>query len=250
MSRRNKLSHGAFGTFASLAIACVVVDCSAQVTNFVRYGQAIWTYEGSVDGGSTWQRGLIEAVPGATVQVRALGFFDRATPSCYYGSTFYDAQITNASLDDSVSRLGFGQLLYNIFLPSLNVQRFPNNTLKIDFATDIDPPGVGSRWLSPGQPHPSATIANIFDNPLLVMSFDYQLDMTEGDRVISNAFRRVSFPGLQTDEYLTVYDSLDFFTLYAEPIRQEPLTLRVVPAPGSASILLIGMVLGSRRRSY
>lgn len=249
MSRRCWLNDVACGTFASLAVACSALDCSAQVTNFVRYGQAVWTYEGSVDGGITWQRGLIEADPGATVQVRALGLFDRATPTCYYGSTFYDAQITSASLGDSVSQLGFGQLLYNTFLPSLNVQRFSNNTLKIDFATDIDPPGVGSRWLSPGQPHPSATIARIYDNPLLVMSFDYQLDMRQGDRMISNAFRRVSFPGLPEDEYLTVYDSVDFFTLYAEPIRQEPLTLRVVPAPGSVSILLIGMVLRSRRRS-
>lgn len=229
------------GAFA-FAIALTPMQVFAQYTF---EGTARWWWETSVDGGASWLEGplLIDPSP-QSVLVRARLAYTQP-PDAYFGFAYFDAVVNGAGAGDNVSSMGLGMLGSY----PLAARRF-GSTIKIDADLDIDPPGVGPWWIRTGQGSPQTFPTPVYDNPLTVFNYTLFLDGTLGDRIVDLIYRPII--SVPNDRNVFVYNLRTPSVLLAEQTTYSPMTIHVVPAPISSSMLVGGMgacILRRRRRT-
>jgi hypothetical protein len=227
-------------------VACLFVattSASAQGISYRIEGEATWWWEASADGGATWTPSFLEVPAGqGVVKVRASCAFPPG-PRHYFAGAMIDQTITglnHAGLNDTVvvTDQGFTNP------QTLNSLRF-GNVLKIDDESDTLPPGEGpSNWgiFQPGHAVGPWTYAN----PVLgLMDFDLYLDGTAGDRLIDAWWRDWSayFPNdpiianMGPAILMLNRNLVDWDYIYPD-LTVNPLTIRVIPAPGAVALLL------------
>lgn len=228
-------------------IGTAVCDAPAQ---YVLEGRATFSWEASIDGGATWTRGTLQVSPTqASVQVRASCAFTNIAPLCYFGYAEFDGTIVG------VDGAGMGDWLSAESIVNQGPQfaivgtRF-GNLLKIDHLSDLALPGEGTRWVSVGQNSPSAggpTRPGSFANPYAeLLSYQLNFDGTPGDRLIGGVFRQ--FPTLPPDRNVIVWEWHGQFRTFAQQMTQDPLTIRVMPAPGVVVVAIVASCIAGRRR--
>jgi hypothetical protein len=231
-----------------LAISIVATAAHAQTVRFE--GQATWWWEASADGGATWSASTLE-VPQSqgTVRVRTTCSFPPVF-GYYLGGAAIDQRITgvsNAGLNDTLSILNVGIMSVQTFA----ARRF-GNILKIDDVSDTLPPGEGSAHLFIGQPNPSIgpyTLANPITN---LVVFDLHLDGSAGDRFVDAWWRdwTPNYPQIPPGPRIHVRNrDLADPDIIVPDLTVNPLTIRVIPAPGAVAVLAaFGFAVGRRRR--
>jgi hypothetical protein len=231
-----------------LAISVAASATHAQTVRFE--GQATWWWEASADGGATWSQSVLE-VPSnqPAVRVRAACSFPQVF-GYYFGAAFIDQRITglnNAGLGDSLTILNVGILSAQTFA----ARRF-GNVLKIDDINDVLPPGEGQGHLGIGQPNPSIgpyTLANPIIN---LVVFDLHLDGSAGDRFVDAWWRdwTPNYPQIPPGPRIHVRNrDLADPDIIVPDLTVNPLTIRVIPAPGAVAVLLApGLAIARRRR--
>lgn len=227
-----------------MVFTCALPNAHAQV-NYV--GEARWWWEASSDGGTTYAPSLIEVSDvRTTLLVRSRVQFP-ASPLRYFGSAGMDAAVFGASAGDDVSDVTSGErqggssgLVYR--LPSI---------LKIDGFNDPLPPGEGPNFLCICQDPPWTFPQPSFANPITVMTYNLHLDGTPGDRVVRGVLNPpLVIDGRNIQAYLYSLHPGDRNMSFAMTVAQEPLIVRVVPAPSSAFVFAgVGaLALAPRRR--
>jgi hypothetical protein len=226
--------------------------CFAQQGGFSFEGSGTWFWSASVDNGATWTRGLIE-VPSSQSNVLIRG-------SCQFPATVLGAQqylgdvnfhivVTGVNgagpADDLPANSYFpGRDLGIWQLPRLRMSRFGNQLKLDDLAGESNPPFVVPGGIDVRQNHPNTGAARNYDNPIHASFFSLVLDGSPGDRVVQGSFR-VQHPLQHNDpnRWLFTYN----FPLQGDPNRlnlplmtDEPLTIRVVPAPQTLATLAVG----------
>jgi hypothetical protein len=230
--------------------SCFALFTSAMVSQtfaqgqYIFEGEATWIWEASVDSGATWVRDRIEVdASERSVWIRSYLSFPPVAPGGYFNAVSLDATITNAgssTITDRIDNLHYG---FNGARPSYQQQVF-GNVLKIDTGFDPLPPGQGTGWLSLGQlvVAPGQSRAN----PIGMVNFALNLDGTLGDRSIDGVFRqRSNFPsGHVVIIALTPFIETDFLVPF---LHHAPFTVSVVPTPTSVTVVVAGLVMGTRR---
>lgn len=239
-----------FPTCAS--VTCVLITGAAPRASaqYVLEGNATWTWEASADEGATWSRGRLEVdAPQQSVFVRASCQFSQVARLCYFGLSELDATITGvdgAGSNDWVSP----DIFVGVSSRRQHASMRFGSVIKIDHASDTLPPGEGTDWLRVHQNSPSAGGPSTFANPIdQLLYYQLNLDGSPGDRLIGGVFRQ--FPTLDANRNVIVCEWLDQFRTFAQTMTQEPLTIRVVPAPAPlATLALLGAGLFTRRRRF
>jgi len=230
---------------AFLATAFTVSPATIAQGVVVVRGLATWDWEVSLDG-QTWNRGLTE-VPREQqfVDVRARCRFDQETSSFYFGGSLFDGIVERAGAGDAISNIRFGTTLFNA--ADVAVSRF-GNALKVDSASDVLPPGVGTRWLTPVQPHPITARQNDFSNPFEMFSYRLHLDGTIGVRDIGAVFRTAVPPGVPAGLYVAVYEWGNTTNTFYQALTVNAASVRVLPTPSACVIPAFACACLVRRR--
>ena len=231
---------------ALLLFSAAATSAIGQTVEYRLEGTAIWWREGSADGGVTWQRGTM-IVPQQTpsVMIRSWCSFTQSGRQ-YFGGCFLDAYVGGTGLGDAVDSPFVGYLAHGLLQP----RRF-GDIIKLDDVDDLEPPGLGTEWLTPSQPVPNVgpyTYANPINR---LVEYQLLLDGTEGSRRVDAVFRPLPRIAHLPDRPIVIHDMDDWFRPIAPLLTHEPLTIRVVPAPGTALGIAGGVILStssSRRR--
>lgn len=212
-------------------------------------GFSQWAWEGSIDGGLTWQRdAIVVAETNRDVLVRAFVTFDQPRRAMYFGNAVFDGVIT------SVETAGVNDVARNItdggptYTATGTVSRL-GNLLKIDRPDDTMPPGLGPGWALAAQQSPSVPVRVDFGNNIAVFGFTLDLNDQLGDRRIDAVF--ASGPDRPTVPHLTVWDrTFDGGPLgYYQIINDyRPLTISVIPAPSTPFVAALALGFACRRR--
>lgn len=220
---------------ALVSFASLLESAIGQV-QYVVAGDAYWTWEISADGGVTWRSGVTE-VPQSqgSVSVRARCLFEQPTINHHFGVVWFDATVDGIGAADQIRDLGFGGTRMAGALSHINTQRF-GDLLKIDWETDVAPPGIGSAWLSPGNSGPGVPVVPDASNPFVAMSYTIDLDGSPGDRMISGTYRD-DYPPFPPGQWALVFQQGNTFTGFVQALHDFPATIRVVPSPIAAIIL-------------
>lgn len=230
--RRSRLSM-----FAAAGCLVACLPRSVSLAQPVIYGNATWLWEVSADSGVTWTQGLVEVPQSqASIEVRARCLFQQDAPTWFYGTTFFDGVVSGVGPADSVRNIRFGNTLFNIFIPSISVQRF-GDLLKIDRNSDASPPGLGSLWLSPSQGNSFQTPIPDYSSTFEMFEYQLVLDGTVGEREISGAFRQFHAVGIPPGQFTIVNDRAAETIGYYQALTERRSFVRVVPAPG---VLVLG----------
>lgn len=232
-----------------LGLAIVGAAPSSSHAQYLSQGAATWRWEASLDGGASWQGGLVESLhnPGI-VLVRAIVTFETFGAACYLGGTRLDPFVTTPAWaeggDDILSyTTPHGPVTRLLTLP-IQPQRMPG-ILKLDLPGDTSAPGEGSGFISVFQPGYQTVTTPIFDNPMWAMGFTLQLAPSGGDRTVQGAFRdHPSYPGRPLFVETRPWQGFG----YAQTLTQEPVTIRIVPAPSAVALGVVALVFGGRRR--
>lgn len=220
-----------------LGVAGSCPSALGQITN----GSVVW--EGSTDGGVTWQRGtlLVSNVPGE-VRVRSLVSWTSDPDSSFAGAQ-WDVTINGAGDHDEV-RSPDRPFPFGNPSQTLIASRF-GSTIKIDDSRDTLPPGQGTRGVSMSQPAPEFREPN-FDNPAIVFTFTLAVDTTITSRMISMIPRAPA--GNPQDRFVIVLGSRSSTDRHFPLMTIEPLRIETIPAPGVTVLLASGVAGFSRRR--
>ncbi len=227
--------------WALLSLVVFIHRAPADVTN-VRF---FW--EGSLDQGTTWQAGQIDApLDAPSILVRARVSWEADEPT-YYGQTRFDAvvRLSSSISQDTVSQLPF-QSVDGLFFnnqPPITAFRFAD-IIKIDDPRDAALPGQGTRWLTPYQPPPDIGIPNP-SNPITVLRFRLDLDGIPGTRVVDAHFAPTNPPNLTVGIFRRPGGVWQGFGYDAAHI---PLTINVIPPGSSLALGVAAMAWAARRR--
>lgn len=212
------------------------------------FGTAEFWWEGSLDGGATWARDVMEVSdPGASLLVRARAEWEPRWPERYhfFGAVSFDVAVTDAGDGDELTQFIKAPLLGHP-VQTLVATRF-GNLIKIDDVRDTLPPGEGSRHIiilqlaeEPWNKHFSR------DNPLELFRFTMALDGTLGERTVTQVFRHWEVPDHER-RFLITYLHPAGGNNYPDSAAHS-LRINVVPAPGAAGLAVAGAVLALRRR--
>ncbi len=228
----------------AIALPALTSRSAGQTINWRLEGTGTWWWEGSIDGAQTWQRGVL-SVPESTssVIVRAWCSFP-AGARYYFGSAVLDAYVSGAGPNDTMDSGFVGYLGHGLLQP----RRF-GDIIKLDDVDDTEPPGLGAEWLFANQPPPSVG-PYTFANPITrLVEYRLHLDGSPGDRVASAVFNTISSIGDLPDRPVIVQDMDNWFSPIVPLITHEPLTIRVIPSPGSALAITVAILIPRRRRS-
>lgn len=233
--------------FRTVLIAAICLQFSAAArAQYLPQGSATWRWEASLDGGASWQGGTIETLHNPrVVLVRAIvSFEDFGTPSYLTGTRLDPYVLTNAPGDDILSLTTPAGSVSRLVSLATSPVHLPG-MLKIDSASDLLQPGAGPSWTFVGQPGYQVITEPITDNPMWAMGFTLLMDDTPGDRVVQGVFQeRASSPGRPI--FIETRPWAGFG--YAETVEQSPVTIRLVPAPASAAVAVLGAALVTGRR--
>jgi hypothetical protein len=239
---------GPKSTVLLCCVACAAVSAHAQS---VLLGEPVtWQWQASTDDGLSWNSGTMVATSSAErVRVRGMVSFPSASTQRYFSFVAFDPfveGIQNVGSNDSIMDVDRGQLPYA--LQRLQVRRF-GNRLSIDDEVDTLPPGLGPSWaLSLQGPNNGTSPLPDFANPINVFEFQLVLDGSLGDRLVTAAWSRETAFNLSPYAVTNVWGFENQGRQWRHPLTEEQLTIRVVPAPASASILVLAGLLGARRR--
>lgn len=229
----------ALTTVMILGIA-LFARCSYAQTIRLEGTARIW-WEASMDNGTTWTQGLAVVPENTTsVLVRSQCQFDFPFLQNYYSGASLDATVqgmTGSGLTDSASAI----LRNTRGIQPLQATRF-GQVLKIDDFDDPHPPGQGPLWVTVVQ---YAAISPVPTNPYWMLQYQLNLDGTSGDRLIDAVFRQP--PTIPQGRYLAI-GTYGSDVIYYPTLRIDPLTIRVIPAPGMVGLLFAGPVILVRRR--
>lgn len=131
-------------------------------------------------------------------------------------------------------------------IPVIGTQRF-GTTLKIDYNIDTLMPGEGSRWLTPGNSHPSVPVMPDISSPFVAMSYTLVLDGVTGDRVVGGVYQ-ADHPSLRLGQWLWTYDQGNTSTTTMQGLQVAPVVVRVIPSPAGATLVLAAVALCTKRR--
>ena len=224
-------------------LTCCVLSLSAGLA-FAQPFSATLAFEASTDGGQSWQGGLVELEPGPrTVQVRIRADW---TPEAGYAFARcqFDIIIENAGTADDAS--DFLRPVPFTGLPqSIMAMRF-GSIIKIDDSRDTLPPGMGLRGV-----HPTQVAENFnpdFDasRPVTVFYMSVLLDGTPGARLVTAMIP--PHPGTFVPSAMLYTTSSGMERVV--PASPVPLTLNVIPAPGSLLLAPALLALSRRRRNF
>lgn len=215
-------------------------------------GFGIHAIEVSTDGGATWQGGIVEVEPGPRSVMVRNRFSWTGVPEAYaFASAQFDMGVFGAGAGDEVTEV---TRVHPYIVPSQTVvaMRF-GSVIKIDDSRDTLPFGMGTRGAFPGQPienfaPPGGFVA---ENPAVPLVFTLHLDGEPGDRFIdvdytppshggpwAGGFRAYTSPaGARTGFYV-----ITVALPYPPNARIETATVRVVPGPGAAGVLAVGLI--------
>jgi hypothetical protein len=176
--------------FALAASAPFLMAASAHA-QFV-YGT--WAWQISADEGQSWRGGMVDALPGQTLRVRALVGWDVVEGGPYaFGASQFDVAVAgppgNADLVELSTAPGQGRISRGVSSnQTLVVARF-GDTIKVDDSRDTAPPGWGNRGVYPGQFIEMYAGSNFTrDNPVSIFEFTLVLDATPGTRRVLDYF--------------------------------------------------------------
>lgn len=212
-------------------------------------GFAQWAWEGSIDGGLTWQRDTIIVTElESDVLVRAFVTFDQPRPTMYFGAMTFDPYLQSPPGGNSldwISNVGGGDIGRGAFGSPF---RLNNNIVKIDDPNDTDPPGLGPFWAGTLQLSPNFPVSVSFRNNVPVYNFTVELDGRLGDRRIDAAFPVL--PDRPAPPYITVWDRRlgGPFGYYQIINDYRPLTISVIPGPGTWILGVVALGFACRRR--
>ncbi|MDX2148709.1 MAG: hypothetical protein SFZ23_14445 [Planctomycetota bacterium] len=220
----------------------VAIALSPSVA-LAQVGTATFTWQASTDGGQTWQSNLIE-VDQVVRDLRVRGWFDWSPDAgvALFNTTF-DCTISSMSNGDIATDPSRRAPFTSFHQQSLVATRF-GNVIKVDDERDTAPPGVGTRGVTNNQLWRDAGLPYTEDRPLSLLSFTFRLSGDLGDRTIDSSF------GLAptTDYRPRLFTSRSSSASNQPLTTTVPLTIRVVPAPGAAAFMTLGMLAASRRR--
>ena len=221
----------------------IVFGCFLAGPASAQVGTCWMTWEISTDLGATWRTGVVEAEQSqssALVRVR-IGFSQDA--GFRFHRTAFDGVVT-ASVNDQFRDISRGDLFYiGGGIPIVPVRWNGLTKLEND-PGDAMAPGMGSAWLTVGNP----TLSLNGDNPIRVLAFRMDLDGAPGDRMFSQVFD----PSIGTAEARIAFareSSPGVFMTNYPTMTVQGATLRIVPAP-ALGILPAGAAFAafSRRR--
>ena len=223
-------------------LGLALAGCRSASAQVVYGGEGHWWWEASTDGGVSYSAGLVE-VPQTQGSVLVRGRFEfPAGQRHYFGLAGLDAAVFNAAPGDSITNATGGEAMI-----SGVVHRLPG-ILKIDAIDDTLPPGQGPGWTGLRQDPPWTLPVPSYSNPITLVEYSLTLDPTPGNRLIGGIFVYFDVDGHSTAAtiYSTYFTDRD--TVYRVSFTQDPLTVRVVPAPGVMALAGAGVALASRRR--
>lgn len=226
----------------SVGLALSLSVGAPAVAQVVYGGEGHWWWEASVDGGATYSAGLVE-VPQSQASVLVRGRFEfPAAPLHYFGIAGLDAAVFNPAPGDNITNVTGGEVMI-----SGVVHRLPG-ILKIDAVGDSLPPGQGPGWAGLRQDPPWTIPVPSYSNPITLVEYRLTLDATPGNRLIGGIFVYSDVDGHSTAA--TIYSTYvsDRDIVYRVSFTQDPLTVRVVPAPGVLGAVCSALVLTARRR--
>lgn len=190
-------------------------------------GSASYYWELSVDGGATWRTGN-QFVAQSQESVLARIQISWTPDAGFYGGMLLDATVTSAGLLDTVLNIDRGGFRH---VPMPVATRF-HNVLKIDHAADLEPPGLGPYWWGP-RVEPGGSIGG--GGPILLLSFQLNLDGTLGRRDFSQLMRRVTGTGVPPDSYVAFTISTGGFPIVNYPsLRVNDISVTVLTTLCSA----------------
>lgn len=220
--------------------------CGVGLAQVTPQGTATWRWEASIDGGASWQGGLIETLHNPRiVLVRAMVSFETFAHNAYLGGAWLDPYVlTPGPGDDILSSTAPVGSTSRLATTAASPDRFPG-LLKLDHVDDHEPPGQGPAWYRAIQQTYQTINEPIWDNPMFLMGFTLLLDGTPGDRRVEAVFRDYfGYPGRPIG-----VDTIRPYTIsMLQAVDQVPVTIRVLPAPGSFALVASAGVWGLARR--
>lgn len=238
-------SRGVAALWGCLALAGAA---SAQPSTI---GTGRFWWEASLDGGSTWARdALTVADPSAGVLIRARADWEPRPPEIpfhYFAGVKFDVVVESVSggLSDGASHFTRAPLLGSGLGQTYAAMRF-GSVLKIDDIRDTLPPGEGTRAIEVHQYREQDADLNFRrNNPMELFRFILDLDGSEGERIVRQAFRPYQLP--EPNRFLMTYLTGNGAVNYPDSTAYD-LRLHVVPAPGAAGLLVLGTLLSLRGR--
>ncbi|MDX2148708.1 MAG: hypothetical protein SFZ23_14440 [Planctomycetota bacterium] len=222
---------------------CVVGAASLATSSaLAQVGTATFTWQASADGGQAWQSNLIE-VDQSVRDLRVRGWLDwSANAGVAVETTSFDCIVQTESLSDQISE-PYRPEPFSSFPPqSLASTRF-GNVIKIDDVRDTLPPGVGIRGILIAQPWADSGFPHTDERPLSLLEYSLRLSGELGDRTVSSEFLWLNSFDVRLWISRTGREGAN-----APLTTTVPLTIRVIPAPGAAAFMTLGMLAAARRR--
>jgi hypothetical protein len=240
----------------SCVFALAVLGASSQTVNAQTTAQATWQL--SLDNGATWQVGSVVApqsqgavlvrmsvtvLDGSQATSGTSVHFSAANLESYVTTTAQTVDTMSSPLAHQVSSPG------NPFLrPGPFAGRRVGNILALDRRNDSTPLGNAPAVfvLNEGT---SSEGSRTF-NPLTLLQYQLNLDGTLGDRSFSSLFLPIVTPAASIGQHQVGVFDYRSGALVARvvDVTQTPATLTVIPAPGSAVVMVGAAVLAARRR--
>ncbi len=233
----------------ALSLTALSPACSnAQVV--LQGDPATWEWQASLDNGQTWSAGaIITNQPSSSIRVRGVITFPGLEPLAYFGGILFDPYVDGlqgAGPSDTISAISRGQVPYTI--QQLHVLRF-GSRIKIDDDFDFLPPGQGTRWAQSFQgPNNGTSPTPVYLNPISVFEYTLNLDGTLGDRLVTAAWSTDTAFGYTPYMFSFIRTFQHMGEQWRHPMTESPLTIRVIPSPASASLLVLAGTLAARRR--
>lgn len=234
---------------AAAILLVVAGSASAQV------GSGSLTWEASADGGGTWARD-ISVEPGArSVLVRCVAAWSDDGGMYAFAGAQFDAIVgTQGPRQDTAS--GFVRISNGVSsFQNIVATRF-GEQLKIDDERDTLGPGMGNRGVFPGQLAQQWAGTNFTTaNPVPIFTFELHLDGTPGDRSIFMRFPwgPMGMPEASMRIYTTPVGGQNLLRCEGstewncQQLSVRNAVVRVVPGPGAAGVMAVGLI-GLRRR--
>lgn len=212
---------------------------------FGQVGTAWLTWQASVDGGTTWASGQVDAVPGTQVKVR--GLVDWSADAGYsLSACSFDAVVRG-----SLGAGGADQILdprrpfpLDFVNQTLEATRF-GDLIKVDDSRDTQPPGLGTLAIRSSQPAEDLGQPHTNARPVSVLDCTLALDSSLGMREFSSL-------------WWTTPTGQQRILLWRSPHAQDlqntpeaimrPLQINVVPSPPGMLALGAGAVFLTRFR--
>lgn len=234
---------------ASPRVAAVIANLALGLGAFgqMRVGTATFTWQGSTDGGASWEEGSVSAAPNSSVLMRSVVAWSAVPHTGHaFGTVRFDVAVSDSGEGDAVGGMGYGP--YGTGVPSTVAATRFGSTIKIDDVRDTLPPGLGGRTVQPSQLTPQIEYPIDLRNPAPVFYFRVDVDGTEGTRTVSAIFAPPVPGGNDIDRFVFLYYDVGGANNLPLSTYGGHFAIRVVPSPGGCGVVVFGVVWGCSRR--